>query len=74
MAKKATKSAAKKASKPKASKPKAKRKPNPALMKPVQPDAILGVVVGLCAVEATRAAVLTWGRHYERDAVAADGE
>jgi len=47
MAKKATKSA-KKATKPKAkaSKPKAKRKPNPALMKPVQPDAILGVVVG----------------------------
>ncbi|HRH95286.1 MAG TPA: SWIB/MDM2 domain-containing protein [Prosthecobacter sp.] len=42
MAKKATKAkpAAKKAVK------KAKRKPNPALMKPVQPDAILGVVVG----------------------------
>jgi chromatin remodeling complex protein RSC6 len=61
MAKKATKSAAKKAAKPakkaaakpatkaaakKATKPKAKRKPNPALMKPVQPDAILGAVVG----------------------------
>ncbi len=48
MAKKATKSAKKASSKPKAkaSKPKAKRKPNPALMKPVQPDAILGVVVG----------------------------
>lgn len=42
MAKKATK-AAKKATKPK---PKAKRKPNPALMKPVQPDAVLGAVVG----------------------------
>ena len=41
MAKKATKSAAKKATKPKA-----KRKPNPALMKPVQPDAVLAVVVG----------------------------
>ena len=53
MAKKATKSkpAAKKAAKPAAKKaaakkPAAKRKPNPALMKPVQPDAILGVVVG----------------------------
>ena len=41
MAKKATKAAAKKATKPKA-----KRKPNPALMKPVQPDAVLGAVVG----------------------------
>jgi len=40
MAKKATKAAKK------ATKPKAKRKPNPALMKPVQPDAILGAVVG----------------------------
>ena len=41
MAKKVTKAkpAAKKAAK-------AKRKPNPALMKPVQPDAILGAVVG----------------------------
>ncbi|MCF7789913.1 MAG: SWIB/MDM2 domain-containing protein [Prosthecobacter sp.] len=40
-AKKAVKApAAKKAAK------KAKRKPNPALMKPVQPDAILGAVVG----------------------------
>ena len=41
MAKKAAKAnpAAKKAAK-------AKRKPNPALMKPVQPDAVLGAVVG----------------------------
>ncbi len=54
MAKKATKAkpAAKKAAKkaPAAKKAvkavKAKRKPNPALMKPVQPDAILGAVVG----------------------------
>ena len=54
MAKKATKAkpAAKKAVKkaPAAKKAvkavKAKRKPNPALMKPVQPDAILGAVVG----------------------------
>jgi chromatin remodeling complex protein RSC6 len=45
-AKKAAKPAAKKAAKPAAKKPAAKRKPNPALMKPVQPDAILGVVVG----------------------------
>lgn len=30
----------------KAAKPAAKRKPNPALMKPVTPDAILGAVVG----------------------------
>ena len=50
-AKKAAKKAAPKKAAPKkavkkAAKPKAKRKPNPALMKPVQPDAILGVVVG----------------------------
>ncbi len=38
-AKKAAKAPAKKAAK-------AKRKPNPALMKPVQPDAVLGAVVG----------------------------
>lgn len=38
-AKKAAKKAVKKAVK-------AKRKPNPALMKPVQPDAVLGAVVG----------------------------
>jgi len=42
--KKAAKKPAKKAVK--AAKPKAKRKPNPALMKPVQPDAVLGAVVG----------------------------
>ena len=41
---KAAKKPAKKAAK--AAKPKAKRKPNPALMKPVQPDAVLGAVVG----------------------------
>ena len=41
----AKKAPAKKAAK-KATKPKAKRKPNPALMKPVQPDAVLGAVVG----------------------------
>ena len=50
MAKKATKAkpAAKKAAKAPAAKKaaKAKRKPNPALMKPVQPDAVLGAVVG----------------------------
>ena len=51
MAKKVTKAkpAAKKVAKkaPAAKKAaKAKRKPNPALMKPVQPDAILGAVVG----------------------------
>ncbi len=48
-AKKAAKApAAKKAAKAPAAKKaaKAKRKPNPALMKPVQPDAILGAVVG----------------------------
>lgn len=43
--KKPAKKAAKKPAK-KATKPKAKRKPNPALMKPVQPDAVLGAVVG----------------------------
>ncbi|WP_345784646.1 SWIB/MDM2 domain-containing protein [Prosthecobacter sp.] len=46
-AKKAAKApAAKKAVKAPAAKKAAKRKPNPALMKPVQPDAILGAVVG----------------------------
>jgi len=39
-AKKATKAAAPKAKKA------AKRKPNPALMQPLQPDAVLGAVVG----------------------------
>ena len=49
VAKKAAKApAAKKAAKAPAAKKaaKAKRKPNPALMKPVQPDAVLGAVVG----------------------------
>ncbi|MDZ4287971.1 MAG: SWIB/MDM2 domain-containing protein [Prosthecobacter sp.] len=41
----AAKPAAKKAAAPKAKKA-AKRKPNPALMKPLQPDAVLSVVVG----------------------------
>ena len=46
-AKKAAKApAAKKAAKAPAAKKAAKRKPNPALMKPVQPDAVLGAVVG----------------------------
>ena len=46
-AKKAAKKPAPKAKKAvKAAKPKAKRKPNPALMKPVQPDDVLGAVVG----------------------------
>lgn len=43
---KATKAPAKKAAAKPAAKTPAKRKPNPALMKPVQPDAILGAVVG----------------------------
>ena len=42
----AKKAAKKPAAKKAAKKPAAKRKPNPALMKPVQPDAILGVIVG----------------------------
>jgi len=49
VAKKAAKApAAKKAAKAPAAKKaaKTKRKPNPALMKPVQPDAVLGAVVG----------------------------
>lgn len=45
-AKAAKKPAAKKAAAKKPAAKKAKRKPNPALMKPVQPDAILGAVVG----------------------------
>lgn len=43
---KATKAPATKAAAKPAVKTAAKRKPNPALMKPVQPDAILGAVVG----------------------------
>lgn len=48
MAKKAATKATKatKAAKPAAKKAPAKRKPNPALMKPVTPDAVLGAVVG----------------------------
>ncbi len=45
MATKSTKKAAKKAAPKKAAAPK-KRKVNPALMKPVQPDDVLGAVVG----------------------------
>ena len=44
-AKKAAAPKATKAAAPKAKKA-AKRKPNPALMKPLQPDAVLGAVVG----------------------------
>ncbi len=43
---KATKAPASKTAAKSATKTAAKRKPNPALMKPVQPDEILGAVVG----------------------------
>jgi len=45
---KAAKPVPKPVKKPVAKKPavKAKRKPNPALMKPIQPDAVLAVIVG----------------------------
>ena len=54
----APKKAAKKATK--AAKPKAKRKPNPALMKPVQPDDKLAAVVGSAPLPRTELTKKLW--------------
>ncbi len=59
----AKKSAPKKAAKKKAVKPakkKTARKPNPAFMKPVQPDAALGVIVGDKAIPRTEIIKRLW--------------
>ncbi len=55
--KKATK---KKAVKKKAAKKKVKRKPNPSFMRPLQPDASLGAVVGNAALPRTQVVKKIW--------------
>ena len=64
-AKKAPKKAAKKAAtqkavKKKAAKKKVKRKPNPAFMRPLQPDASLGAVVGNSPLPRTQVVKKIW--------------
>jgi len=64
-AKKAPKKAAKKAAtkkvvKKKAAKTKVKRKPNPAFMRPLQPDASLGAVVGNSPLPRTQVVKKIW--------------
>ena len=60
-AKKATKKVAKKkAVKKKAAKKKVKRKPNPSFMRPLQPDASLGAVVGTNALPRTQVVKKIW--------------
>ena len=60
--KKATKKKAtkKKAVKKKAAKKKVKRKPNPSFMRPLQPDASLGAVVGNSALPRTQVVKKIW--------------
>jgi chromatin remodeling complex protein RSC6 len=58
-AKKATKRAAKKSSR--GAKKATKRAPNPAFMKPMQPDAALGAVVGNSAMPRTEVTKKLWG-------------
>lgn len=57
--KKAAKKPAKKAAK-KAAPKKAKRKPNAAFMRPVQPDALLAMVVGSTAIPRTEVTKKLW--------------
>ena len=59
VAKKVAKKPKKKAVK-KAAKPKAKRKPNPAFMMPLQPDAALGAVVGNKPLPRTQVVKKIW--------------
>ncbi|OFZ23070.1 MAG: hypothetical protein A2202_08095 [Bdellovibrionales bacterium RIFOXYA1_FULL_36_14] len=59
VAKKATKKVAKKATK-KVVKAKVKRKPNPAFMKPMTPDASLAVIVGAKAIPRTQIVKKMW--------------
>ena len=54
----AKKKAAKKSAKKKSA---AKRKPNPAFMKPMNPDATLGAVVGMSAMPRTEVTKKIWG-------------
>ncbi len=56
MAKKASKKAAKKPKKA----AKSKRKPNPAFMRPMQPDAVLGAVIGNSAMPRTEITKKLW--------------
>ena len=58
--KKAAKKAKKKAVKKKAAKKKVKRKPNPSFMRPLQPDASLGAVVGNGALPRTQVVKKIW--------------
>jgi len=63
VAKKATKKVAKKATKKatkKVVKAKVKRKPNPAFMKPMTPDASLAVIVGAKAIPRTQIVKKMW--------------
>ncbi len=59
---KAAKKAApkRKAAKKAAAKPKTKRKPNPAFMRPVQPDGALSAVVGAMAIPRTEVTRKLW--------------
>ena len=54
------KKVAKKAPKKKAAKKKVKRKPNPSFMKPLQPDAALGDIVGAKALPRTQVVKKLW--------------
>ena len=54
------KEAKKKAVKKKAAKKKVKRKPNPSFMRPLQPDASLGAVVGNSALPRTQVVKKIW--------------
>ena len=54
------KKAAKKTAKKKSAKKKIKRKPNPAFMRPLQPDAALGAVVGGKALPRTQVVKKLW--------------
>ena len=54
------KAAKKKAAKKKAAKKKVKRKPNPSFMKPLQPDAALGAVVGGSPLPRTQVVKKLW--------------
>ncbi len=60
VAKKSAKKPVKKAKAKKPAKKKVARKPNPAFMKPMQPDAMLGAVVGMKAIPRTEITKKLW--------------
>ena len=60
-AKKGGKKTAKRAAKKKGGAKRAKRAPNPAFMRPMQPDAALGAVVGSGAMPRTEVTKKLWG-------------